>query len=224
MALVWPTESGQDRHPGCLESSRQLEDLAEFGKATLAFALVRMVRSHRFEVLARDVENIREDEPAATYALFEPTCCPGNIAKHICRLNPGNAAGEAEVVPVETEPGHELDALIVWKSRERVVTAGKAHVQPSHRSKRLQPRLPPMNQLEIGDSRPTVSSVGLGCNNFGVMIGRGMNARVSRTVIDAAYDAGITLFDTADVYAEGVSERFLGEALIGRRDRVVLAT
>jgi aryl-alcohol dehydrogenase-like predicted oxidoreductase len=43
-------------------------------------------------------------------------------------------------------------------------------------------------------------------------------------VIDAALEAGITLFDTADIYGQGMSEDFIGRALEGRRDRVVLAT
>jgi aryl-alcohol dehydrogenase-like predicted oxidoreductase len=65
-----------------------------------------------------------------------------------------------------------------------------------------------------------ISRVGLGCNNFG----RRIDAAATRAVIDAAIDAGATFFDTANVYGEGDSERFIGQALIGRRDRVVLAT
>jgi aryl-alcohol dehydrogenase-like predicted oxidoreductase len=66
-----------------------------------------------------------------------------------------------------------------------------------------------------------VSVVGLGCNNFG---GR-LNLERTRAVVDAALDAGVNFFDTADVYGNrGGSERFLGELLEGRRDRVVLAT
>jgi aryl-alcohol dehydrogenase-like predicted oxidoreductase len=66
-----------------------------------------------------------------------------------------------------------------------------------------------------------VSRVGLGCNNFG---GR-LDLERTREVVDAALDAGITFFDTADIYGNrGNSERFLGELLQGRRDRVVLAT
>ena len=72
----------------------------------------------------------------------------------------------------------------------------------------------------LGDSGIEVSVVGLGCNNFG----RRVDLEGTRAVVDAALDAGITLFDTADVYGGGDSERFLGEALRGRRDRVVLAT
>jgi aryl-alcohol dehydrogenase-like predicted oxidoreductase len=65
-----------------------------------------------------------------------------------------------------------------------------------------------------------VSVVGLGCNNFG----RRVDERGTRTVIDAAIEAGVTLFDTADVYGRGQSESYIGKALEGRRDRVVLAT
>lgn len=66
----------------------------------------------------------------------------------------------------------------------------------------------------------TVSVVGLGCNNFG---GRLDEAR-TQEVVDAALDAGVTFFDTADTYGGGLSETFLGRLLAGRRDRVVLAT
>jgi aryl-alcohol dehydrogenase-like predicted oxidoreductase len=69
--------------------------------------------------------------------------------------------------------------------------------------------------------RLEVSVVGLGCNNFG---GR-MDEEASRAVVDAALDAGISFFDTADIYGErGGSEAILGRALRGRRERVVLAT
>jgi aryl-alcohol dehydrogenase-like predicted oxidoreductase len=66
-----------------------------------------------------------------------------------------------------------------------------------------------------------VSVVGLGCNNFG---GR-VDEAGTRAVVDAALDAGVTFFDTADIYGNrGGSEELLGRALAGRRDRVVLAT
>jgi aryl-alcohol dehydrogenase-like predicted oxidoreductase len=66
-----------------------------------------------------------------------------------------------------------------------------------------------------------VSAVGLGCNQFG---GR-VDAEGTRAVVDAALESGVTFFDTADIYGgKGGSERFLGEALRGRRERVVLAT
>ena len=66
-----------------------------------------------------------------------------------------------------------------------------------------------------------VSVVGLGCNNFG---GR-LDLERTRVVVDAALDAGVNFLDTANVYGnQGGSERFLGELLEGRRERVVLAT
>ncbi len=66
----------------------------------------------------------------------------------------------------------------------------------------------------------TVSVVGLGCNNFGGRIGRAETA----AVVGAALDAGITLFDTADIYGGAKSETYLGAALGPRRDEIVLAT
>jgi aryl-alcohol dehydrogenase-like predicted oxidoreductase len=66
----------------------------------------------------------------------------------------------------------------------------------------------------------TVSVVGLGCNNFGGRLGRAETA----AVVGAALDAGITLFDTADMYGGAKSETYLGAALGRRRDEIVLAT
>jgi aryl-alcohol dehydrogenase-like predicted oxidoreductase len=65
-----------------------------------------------------------------------------------------------------------------------------------------------------------VSTVGLGCNNFGWRL----DYDRSVAVIDAALDAGINFFDTADIYGGTESEEFIGRALQGRRDKVVLAT
>ena len=62
--------------------------------------------------------------------------------------------------------------------------------------------------------------VGLGCNNFGMRV----DLDGTRAVVEAALDAGVTLFDTADTYGDTKSETFLGEVLEGRRDRVVVAT
>jgi aryl-alcohol dehydrogenase-like predicted oxidoreductase len=79
-----------------------------------------------------------------------------------------------------------------------------------------------MSYRRLGPSGLVVSVVGLGCNNFG----RKLDAEGTREVVDAAIDAGITLFDTADIYGtpHGASEQCLGAALKGRRDEVVLAT
>jgi aryl-alcohol dehydrogenase-like predicted oxidoreductase len=65
-----------------------------------------------------------------------------------------------------------------------------------------------------------VSVVGLGCNNFG---GR-LDAAATARVVHAALDAGINFLDTADIYGATRSEEYLGQALAGRRDQVVLAT
>jgi aryl-alcohol dehydrogenase-like predicted oxidoreductase len=65
-----------------------------------------------------------------------------------------------------------------------------------------------------------VSVVGLGCNNFG---GR-LDENATRVVVDAALEAGITLFDTADIYGGRRSEEFVGHALATCRDDVVIAT
>jgi aryl-alcohol dehydrogenase-like predicted oxidoreductase len=72
----------------------------------------------------------------------------------------------------------------------------------------------------LGLSGLVVSVVGLGTNN----VGWRLDADATRSVVDAAQDAGITLIDTADIYGEGQSETLLGEALVGRRDQFVIAT
>jgi aryl-alcohol dehydrogenase-like predicted oxidoreductase len=77
-----------------------------------------------------------------------------------------------------------------------------------------------MRSRQLGTGGPDVSVVGLGCNNFGWRI----DAASSKTVVDAALDAGVTLLDTADVYGETRSESFLGQALAGRQDRAVVLT
>ncbi|MGW2331407.1 aldo/keto reductase [Streptomyces sp. NPDC001700] len=85
-----------------------------------------------------------------------------------------------------------------------------------------------MRYRQLGDTGPRVSVVGLGGNNFGSRL----DEDATRAVVDAALEAGITLFDTADTYGgygggggqAGDSERLLGAALKGRRERVVLAT
>jgi aryl-alcohol dehydrogenase-like predicted oxidoreductase len=77
-----------------------------------------------------------------------------------------------------------------------------------------------MRYRTLGRSGLQVSVVGLGGNNFG----RRLDLDGTRSVVDAALDAGITLIDTADVYSQGQSEELLGEVLAGRRTDVVLAT
>lgn len=74
---------------------------------------------------------------------------------------------------------------------------------------------------QLGNSGLTVSVVGIGCNNFGAR----MADEDVPGVVNAAIDAGVTLFDTADVYGNaGGSETLLGKALQGRRHEVIVAT
>jgi aryl-alcohol dehydrogenase-like predicted oxidoreductase len=78
----------------------------------------------------------------------------------------------------------------------------------------------------LGTGGPAVSTIGLGCNNFGRPGTLTQTQDGTTAVIDAAIELGVTLLDTADMYggAPGVSETLMGTALKGRRDRVVLAT
>lgn len=78
----------------------------------------------------------------------------------------------------------------------------------------------------LGRSGLTVSTVGLGCNNLGRANTPTETQEGTDAVVHAAIDAGITLFDVADVYGKtpGLSEEMLGRALKGRRDDVVVAT
>ncbi|MFF5363616.1 aldo/keto reductase [Streptomyces scabiei] len=85
-----------------------------------------------------------------------------------------------------------------------------------------------MRYRTLGERGPVVSVVGVGGNNFGSRL----DEDGTKAVVHAALDAGITLFDTADMYGgwgdrgglRGDGERLLGAALKGRRDEVVLAT
>lgn len=82
-----------------------------------------------------------------------------------------------------------------------------------------------MRYTTLGDSGLVVSVVGLGCNNLGREGTKTVDLDGSRAVVDAAIDAGITLFDVADIYGgAGRSEELLGQSLGNRRDDVILAT
>src|SRR5688572_6195270 len=85
-----------------------------------------------------------------------------------------------------------------------------------------------MNYRQLGRSGLRVSALTLGTMTFG---GSGNFASVGSTDVDGArrqidmcLDAGVNLIDTADVYSNGLSEEIVGQALEGRRDRVLLAT
>jgi aryl-alcohol dehydrogenase-like predicted oxidoreductase len=79
-----------------------------------------------------------------------------------------------------------------------------------------------MTYRPLGASGLIVSTVGLGCNAFGVRA----DIDATRDIVHAAIDSGITLFDVADIYGPepGVSESLLGEVLGDHRDDIVLAT
>lgn len=75
-----------------------------------------------------------------------------------------------------------------------------------------------MEKRRIGSLQ--VSVVGLGCNNFGWRL----DADATASVVHAALDSGVNFFDTADMYGGTRSEEYLGRALRGRREQVVVAT
>lgn len=77
-----------------------------------------------------------------------------------------------------------------------------------------------MEYRVLGRSGLKVSAIGLGCNNFGMII----DAAATKAVVHKAIDLGITLFDTADQYGNGASEEYLGAALGKRRSDVLIAT
>jgi aryl-alcohol dehydrogenase-like predicted oxidoreductase len=84
-----------------------------------------------------------------------------------------------------------------------------------------------MNQIEtrkLGKSGIEVTKIGLGLWAIGGSSWGATDDTDSLSTIDAALDAGITFFDTADVYGSGHSEELLGRAMRGRRDRFIVAT
>ncbi|MET9389027.1 aldo/keto reductase [Streptomyces sp. NPDC006624] len=86
-----------------------------------------------------------------------------------------------------------------------------------------------MEYRRLGASGLVVPALSFGAGTFG---GRGplfgawgtTGAQEARRLVDICLDAGITMFDTADVYSAGASEEVLGEAIKGRRDRVIIST
>lgn len=78
-----------------------------------------------------------------------------------------------------------------------------------------------MEYRNLGRAGVKVSAVGVGCNQFGSYL----DQEGTTAVVHAALDEGINFFDTADVYGnKGLSEEYLGTALVGRRHQVVVAT
>jgi aryl-alcohol dehydrogenase-like predicted oxidoreductase len=79
-----------------------------------------------------------------------------------------------------------------------------------------------MEMKTLGHSGLKVSSVGLGCMNFGMMC----DQAAAQEIVDAALDAGVNFFDVADIYGgpSGKAETLLGHALGKRRSQIILAT
>ncbi|WP_067716969.1 aldo/keto reductase [Nocardia yamanashiensis] len=86
-----------------------------------------------------------------------------------------------------------------------------------------------MEYRRLGASGLLVPALSFGAGTFG---GRGelfsawgdTDAQAARRMVDISLEAGVTLFDTADVYSDGASEEVLGEAIRGRRDDLLLST
>jgi aryl-alcohol dehydrogenase-like predicted oxidoreductase len=79
-----------------------------------------------------------------------------------------------------------------------------------------------MQTRAFGATGLRVSAIGLGCARIGGIFQR--DPRGFAALIRAAFDAGINFFDTADMYSQGESEKLLGSALAGVRDRAVIAS
>ena len=81
-----------------------------------------------------------------------------------------------------------------------------------------------MQTRTLGRSGLTVSALGFGCMGLSFGLGPAMETAEAIRVIRAAYDGGVTFFDTAEAYGPFINEEVLGEALAPVRSRVVLAT
>ena len=77
-----------------------------------------------------------------------------------------------------------------------------------------------MEYRNLGSAGVKVSVIGIGCNQFGGVVDKDG----TKAIIHRALDLGINFFDTADVYSAGVSEEFVGAALQGQWDKVLIAT
>jgi aryl-alcohol dehydrogenase-like predicted oxidoreductase len=80
-----------------------------------------------------------------------------------------------------------------------------------------------MHYRKLGNSTLTVSAIGLGCMSMSGIYGKGDDAE-SIAVIHRALDLGVNFLDSSDMYGWGHNEELLGQAIKGRRDKVVLAT
>lgn len=81
-----------------------------------------------------------------------------------------------------------------------------------------------MKKRTLGKNGLIVSELGLGCMGLTYGYGPAVSENEAIALIRKAYDSGITFFDTAEAYSQGLNEKFLGEAVKPFRDKVVLAT
>src|SRR5271156_3878644 len=81
-----------------------------------------------------------------------------------------------------------------------------------------------MNKRKLGNSGLEVSAIGLGCMGLSFGLGPATDRSQAISLIRAAYDRGVTFFDTAEAYGPFTNEELLGEALGSVRDQVVIAT
>jgi len=81
-----------------------------------------------------------------------------------------------------------------------------------------------MKKRNLGNNGLEVSALGLGCMGLSFGYGPAANRQDAITLIHAAYDKGVTFFDTAEAYGPFANEELLGEALQPFRDKVVIAT
>jgi aryl-alcohol dehydrogenase-like predicted oxidoreductase len=81
-----------------------------------------------------------------------------------------------------------------------------------------------MNTRKLGNSGLEVSALGFGCMGLSFGLGRATEKNEAIKVIRAAYDGGVTFFDTAEAYGPFTNEELVGEALAPVRDKVVIAT
>ena len=81
-----------------------------------------------------------------------------------------------------------------------------------------------MKKRQLGKSGLEVSALGFGCMGLNYAYSHTIDKRESISLLRAAVDRGVTLFDTAEVYGPYTNEELVGEALKPYRDRVVIAT
>jgi len=81
-----------------------------------------------------------------------------------------------------------------------------------------------MKTRKLGNSQLEVSAIGLGCMGLSHGYGPATDKQAAISLIRAAVDRGVTLFDTAEVYGPYLNEEVVGEALAPMRERVVIAT